>query len=162
MVGTLETGGAVLALDLGTKCGWAVGPRPIISGVWNLQPGRFEGGGIRFLKMRGQLIQIFDAMSVQRVAYEEVRRHAGTDAAHVYGGLQAMVTALCEERGLPYEAIPVGTIKRYWTGRGNANKAEMIAEAERRGFKPLDDNEADALAILHLVLADAGVLRIAA
>lgn len=80
--------------------------------------------------------------------FEEVRRHAGTDAAHVYGGLMATLTAWAELRGIPYAGVPVGTIKRHATGKGNANKDAMIAAAKARGFNPCDDNEADALALL--------------
>ena len=44
--------------------------------------------------------------------------------------------------------VGVGTVKKAWTGKGNATKDDMIAEAERRGMKVIDDNHADALAIL--------------
>ncbi len=44
--------------------------------------------------------------------------------------------------------MPVSTIKRHVTGKGNADKAAMIAAVKARGFNPVDDNEADALAIL--------------
>ena len=77
-----------------------------------------------------------------------MRRHVGTDAAHVYGGLLAVLTSWGELRGVPYEGVPVGTIKRHATGKGNANKDSMIAAARSRGFDPTDDNEADALALL--------------
>ena len=40
-------------------------------------------------------------------------------------------------------------MKRHATGKGNAGKLEMMAAARARGFRPSDDNEADALAILH-------------
>ena len=50
--------------------------------------------------------------------------------------------------------MPVATIKRFATGRGNADKAAMIAAIQARGFTPADDNEADAIAIL-LWLTDA-------
>ena len=80
--------------------------------------------------------------------FEEVRRHAGTDAAHVYGGLMATLTAWAELRGVPYQGVPVGTIKRHATGKGNAPKEAMIAAAHGRGFSPADDNEADAIALL--------------
>jgi Holliday junction resolvasome RuvABC endonuclease subunit len=44
--------------------------------------------------------------------------------------------------------VPVGTIKRFATGKGNADKSEVIAALRARGFEPADDNEADAIAIL--------------
>ncbi|MCZ8278973.1 MAG: hypothetical protein O9313_11610, partial [Acetobacteraceae bacterium] len=53
-----------------------------------------------------------------------------------------------EEHAIAYQGVPVGTIKRYATGRGNADKAAMVAAMRARGFTPADDNEADALALL--------------
>ena len=47
------------------------------------------------------------------------------------------------------QGVPVGTIKRHATGKGNASKDEMIAAMRALGHAVTDDNEADALAILH-------------
>ncbi len=66
----------------------------------------------------------------------------------------ATLTAWCEERSIPYEGVPVGTIKKSWTGNGAAKKDAMIAEARKRGYEVIDDNEADALAILDLKLKE--------
>jgi Holliday junction resolvasome RuvABC endonuclease subunit len=139
----------LLTLDLGTKTGFCVGARAgvLVSGSQNFKPGRYDGGGIRFVRFRKWLDELQGAYPIDRVAFEEVRRHAGTDAAHVYGGLMATLQAWCEDKGVPYEGIPVGTIKKAWTGSGNAGKDAMIAEAVRRGFAPATDDEADALAI---------------
>lgn len=141
--------GALLTLDLGTKTGFCVGARAgaLASGVQNFKPGRYDGGGMRFVRFRKWLDELQEAYPITQVAFEEVRRHVGTDAAHVYGGLMATLTAWCEDNKIPYEGVPVGTIKRDFTGKGNAPKEAMIAEAVRRGFAPLDDNEADAIAI---------------
>jgi len=48
--------------------------------------------------------------------------------------------------------------KRHATGKGNAPKAAMIAAARARGFSPADDNEADAIAILHWAIETNGGL----
>ncbi|CDO46855.1 phage related protein [Bartonella henselae] len=85
------------------------------------------------------------------VYFEEVRRHIRIDAAHVYGGLLATLTAWCEYHQIPYEGIPVGTIKKKMTGKGNASKEEIIKVVCAKGHAPCDDNEADALAILHVM-----------
>jgi hypothetical protein len=149
---------SILALDLGTTTGWALRPKDseqIHHGFWSLKPGRFEGGGMRFLKFRNLLASVHGAHGpLGPVVFEEVRRHAGTDAAHIYGGLMATLTAFCEERQIPYLGVPVGTIKKFWTGHGGANKGAMIAEAVRRGFRVADDNEADAIALLHWQLEE--------
>mgnify|MGYP000517679714 FL=1 len=141
----------VLALDLGTKCGHVFGcPAARIDGVWDLKGGRYEGGGMRFLRFRRNLDELHAARPIGEVVYEEVRRHLGTDAAHVYGGLLGQLTAWCEEHGVPYEGVPVGTIKRWAVGKGNATKDQMIAAMVALGEQPKDDNHADALALWRL------------
>ena len=146
---------AVLALDLGTTTGWAsVAPgQPTISGTASFIPGRYEGGGMRYLRFTRWLDEVAAGASI--VYFEEVRRHAATDAAHVYGGLMATLTAWCELRGIAYQGVPVGTIKKHATGKGNAPKEAMIAAAKLRGFSPADDNEADALALLDWAMGQA-------
>ncbi len=142
---------AILALDLGSTAGWALRGHDglITSGTASFRPGRFDGGGMRYLRFTNWLTEI-DRLSgpISAIWFEEVRRHAGTDAAHVYGGLMATLTAWAELRGVPYEGVPVGSIKRHATGKGNADKAAMIAAVRARGFSPADDNEADAIALL--------------
>jgi Holliday junction resolvasome RuvABC endonuclease subunit len=143
--------GTRLALDLGTSTGWAARRDGVtISGTASFKVGRYEGGGMRYLRFQRWLDEMAKS-GVDSIWFEEVRRHAGTDAAHVYGGLLATLTAWCEHHGIPYSGVPVGTIKKHATGKGNANKDAMIAAAVARGFAPVDDNEADALALLHLV-----------
>ena len=88
--------------------------------------------------------------------FDEVRRHIGTTAAHVYGGFLAHLTAWCEHERVPYRGVPVGTIKLHATGKGNAGKEAVIAAMKAKGHQPADDNEADALAILHWALAQGG------
>ncbi len=60
----------------------------------------------------------------------------------------ATLTAWAEHHDVPYRGVPVGTLKKHATGKGNANKAEVLAAVQARGFEPGDDNEADAIAIL--------------
>ena len=141
-----------LALDLGTTTGWAMAndTGQVLSGTESFKPGRWEGGGMRYLRFSRWLDEMA-AHGLGGIWFEEVRRHVGTDAAHVYGGLMATLTAWAETRGIPYQGVPVGTIKKHATGKGNAPKEAMIAAAVARGFNPADDNEADALALLHMV-----------
>ena len=96
---------------------------------------------------------------IDAVYFEEVRRHVGTDAAHVFGGFLATLSAWCEDHAIPYQGVPVGTIKRHVTGRGNADKAAMISAVQARGFEPADDNEADAIAILLWAIDARGGVR---
>ncbi len=149
----------ILALDLGTTTGYAVGtPDNVITGTFNLAPGRGDGGGMRFVKFRARLLELHASMKVDIVFYEEVRKHRGTAAAHVYGGLQAVLTAWCEEMNIPYEAVPVGTIKKFATGKGNADKDAMKAAVRQWGYEPADDNEADAIALFHCKTVEYGAV----
>ena len=153
---------SLLCLDLGTSMGFAMqtGDGAIVSGTVSFRPSRYDGGGMRYLRFRGWLNQLAsDVGAIRAVHFEEVRRHAGTDAAHVYGGLLATLTAWCEQRLIAYQGVPVGTIKRFATGKGNADKAAMLAAIRSRGFSPTDDNEADALAILLWAIDTEGGVR---
>jgi Holliday junction resolvasome RuvABC endonuclease subunit len=157
-----DEGGVVLALDLGTTTGYAIRNRDgvIASGTVSFRPNRYDGGGMRYLRFRTWLEAIIrDVSPINVVHYEEVRRHLSTDAAHVHGGLLATLTAWCEQRLIAYQGVPVGTIKRFITGRGNADKAAVMSAVRERGYSPADDNEADAIAILLWALATQGGVR---
>jgi Holliday junction resolvasome RuvABC endonuclease subunit len=156
------TSRAILSLDLGTTTGWAMqlAGGVIESGTTSFRPSRYDGGGMRYLRFRGWLASLAaDAAGIEAVYFEEVRRHIGTDAAHLYGGFLATLTAWCEQNSIPYEGVPVGTIKRHVTGKGNADKAAVIEAIRARGFKPADDNEADAIAILLWAIDTHGGVR---
>lgn len=149
---------STLALDLGTSTGFALlHPTGVcISGTWDFSVNkRIESVGMRFIRFREQLDIMRRDSGVKMIYFEEVRRHLGTTAAHVYGGFLAVLQAWCVDNAVSYQSVPVGEIKKSWTGKGNAKKDEMIAEARRRGYDPCDDNEADAIAIL--VLKTGGV-----
>lgn len=141
----------ILALDLGTTLGWALRlSGQVMGGTESFKVGRFEGGGMRYLRFVRWLDDIWRFAGRPSMLYfEEVRRHRGVDAAHVYGGFLAQLTAWCERHAVPYQGVPVGTIKKFATGKGNADKVAMIEAAKRWGHRPEDDNEADALALLH-------------
>jgi hypothetical protein len=115
---------------------------------------------MRFLRFRSWLTEMKATSNVDAVVFEEVRRHAGTDAAHVYGGLMAILTSWCEHHQIPYLGVPVGTIKRHASGRGNCDKAAMIQAAATRGpcrVETKDDNQADAVCLLNAALEGAVV-----
>jgi Holliday junction resolvasome RuvABC endonuclease subunit len=115
---------------------------------------------MRFLRFKYWLTEIKNLTGgIDHLVYEEVRHHAGTDAAHAYGGYLAILSAWCEHHAIPYQGVPVGTIKHHIAGKGNAGKAAVIAAVRARGFNPEDDNEADAIAILLWALETAGGVR---
>lgn len=73
------------------------------------------------------------------------------------GGLGWLVRHYLWARGITYVNVPPGVLKKYCTGKGNANKNDMIAEAIRRfQFMGSDDNEADAWVLWHLAMEHQG------
>lgn len=151
----------LLALDLGTTTGWAVRSRGRIeSGTISFRPSRYDGGGMRFLRFRAWLDDLLGSTpDLSAIFFEEVRRHVGTDAAHIYGGLLAILTSWCEQRSIAYQGVPVGTIKKFIAGKGNADKHAVIQAVRAHGYSPADDNEADAIAILLWALETRGGVR---
>lgn len=146
----------ILALDLGTTTGWALrsSDGTITSGSAGFRPQRFEGGGMRFLRFKRWLAELKDMTGgIHALYFEEVRRHVSTDAAHAYGGFLATLTAWCEHHQIPYQGVPVGTIKKHATGKGNASKDDVLSAMRALGHAPADDNEADALALLRWAIA---------
>ena len=87
---------------------------------------------MRFLRFKRWLTEIKNTAGGIDVVYlEEVRRHAGTNAAHIYGGLAgASSPPGASTTEFPYQGVPVGTIKRHVTGKGNASK-DAVIEAVR-------------------------------
>jgi len=144
---------SILALDLATKLGWAFAAfeMPIVSGVQNFTPNRWDGAGVRYLLFRAWLKKTFLHDSLPNlVVYEEVPRHLGRAAAAVYHGFLAELQAWGEQNEIPYKGIPIATIKKFATGKGNANKQAMMDAARARGWRFEDDNEADALWLLEV------------
>ena len=139
----------ILALDLGTMTGWAFSDdiRGTLSGTVDFSNKRFEGGGMRYLRLNNWLDET-NPKRLNGVYFEEVRRHLGTDASHVYGGFLGTLASWCERNFVPYQGVPVGTIKKYITGKGNASKQMVIDAVNARGYRITDHNEADAMALL--------------
>lgn len=147
----------ILSLDLGTKTGWAFrgASGELLSGMKPFTPTRFEGGGMRYFKFNAWLTDVFAGMMTpDYVVFEEVRRHLSTDSAHAYGGFLATLAMWCELRKIPYQGVPVGTIKKFATGSGSADKETMIFSALTWGCDPEDDNEADAFCLLYWAMKE--------
>lgn len=165
----------ILALDLGTKTGWALvddalfqsGTKVLISDRERKEriKLRFQDG--RFQSLR-HFINGFGTLGA--IFYEDVQFCKTQYQAQLWGGLRAMV-ACFETSTLEVRGVPVGTLKKFATGKGNATK-EMMARALydwnskqfeggsdkqikrgvflcRRGTDvDVDDNEVDAIHLL--------------
>jgi crossover junction endodeoxyribonuclease RuvC len=143
----------ILALDPATHCGWAT---RTAYGVWNLSVKKDESDGMRLIRLKSKLLEILKTEGIELVVFE---RPGGlhTNPIMVQSQIQGTIMLVCEENKIQYRAYSSGEIKKFATGKGNANKYAMILAAEKKyGYKGDDDNEADALHLLHLAQEDYG------
>lgn len=157
------TTGATLALDLGTNCGWAIlrADGRVESGTERFPVKTGEGQGIRYVRFRRWLLELKQAHpDLAELVYEQVMGHGAFQviSAHVYGGLLATLQAFGEHHQIAYRGIGVSTIKKQFAGHGKASKTDVIRQCEALGFRPGTDNEADAIALLHVATGRCPVL----
>jgi hypothetical protein len=174
-----------LGLDLGTNCGYcytyfrpgrAFDVEQAFYGIgqWDLSAGNYDSGAIRFVRLR----QFLTVLAPRVVFYEESKftpavglGRAGVGAvlgramtsAEFLGALKSNLCAWAEESGVPCLAYPIGQIKRHATGRGVADKTEMIKACNMKFGTTLDfetyqttgvDNMADAAFVLTLGMSE--------
>lgn len=177
-----------LGLDLGTNCGVAIGlvspgrpflleGRPLYLGQWDLSAAAYDSGSIRFLKLRHLLTAVNpDFIFFENVVYTPPQAAFGLKsigavlarampAAEFIGALKGTLCCWAEEAGVPCAGLPIGAIKRRATGRGNANKSEIITACNAELGTSMDaetyattgvDNIADAAFCLLLGLEQFG------
>lgn len=139
----------ILALDIATKTGWAVGapdgdPQ---HGVIKLPyPGENIGRPMKFfMDWLGDFISV---NGVGHVVFEAPfsQKKKVIDARKLIC-LAGVVELVCEIKGITCGEIDIQTNKSFFTGKRYAKKHEMIAMCRLYGWHPEDDNDADALAL---------------
>lgn len=139
----------ILALDCGTKAGWAseVDGR-IESGVQDFGLKRGESKGIRFLRFNTWLNKMLELVKPHIVVYEMAHLRGG-HATEILVGMTTRIEEFCESKNIEYSSVHSGTLKRFATGKGNASKEDMMRAATLKFGRVIDsDDEADALLIL--------------
>lgn len=140
----------ILALDLATFTGWSsIYNGKIKFGSEKFSDPTWDGNGARYIKYEAWLNKFpkFDLL-----VYEAVMAHSSVYAGHVYGAYLSEVQKFAQRTDIPYIGLHVGAIKKVWTGSGKAKKGDMMKAAWDKGFNVKDDNQADALAILHMAI----------
>jgi crossover junction endodeoxyribonuclease RuvC len=144
----------LLSLDLATRFGWALGvpgaqPTDIQHGSVQL-PAR-EGEGAVFWTYENWLMDALARWQPRLVVYEAPfldRNRTSIQVATRLIGLGVITTKCCHEAGVyRVENVENTMIKKFMTGRGRAEKLDIISAVRRFGFDPVDDNDADAVAI---------------
>jgi len=149
----------ILALDIATKTGWAVLENGDIkeSGVQDFTKGRGESNGLMFLKFRKWLQEMNKFGPFNIIGYEKAHYRGGA-ATEICVGLQTRAQEFAAEIGAESAPVATMTLKKFATGRGNCDKANMVAAAEEiLGRPPLDDNEADAVHVAQWAWKEYGI-----
>lgn len=166
----------ILGLDLASSCGVSfcdimpsqpITEAVIIGGQWNLSVGQYDTNSIRYVRLK----QFLSLTAPDLIFYEEVKYTGQRPApgmkmnlqalvaravsgAQVVHGLAAILVMWAEERNIPCQAVPIGTLKKYATDNGGSGKEAMIAACNAQfgtEFNPDDykstgaDNIADSM-----------------
>ena len=146
----------ILALDLGTHCGWALLTHGRIeSGVQIFDVKRGESPGMRFLRFRRWLEEMtaHARTPVNLVVYEQPH-HRGGAATEVAVGFSTRVQEQCAAVSIEHAAVHSATLKKFTTGDGRADKAAMLHHAMSRGWLNhgtsggCGEDEVDAVCVL--------------
>jgi Holliday junction resolvasome RuvABC endonuclease subunit len=146
---------SIMALDLGRTTGWAVvkGDGSVLHGSKKIAYEKYQGRGRLFLNFSRLLNSIYKKLGpFDLVAYEKVSKHLTEQAAHDYGGYQAVALRWCEVKKMPYIGVHPATIKAFLV-HGRAAKEQMVAKCRQLGYHVKDHNEADAVALALLMEA---------
>jgi len=140
----------ILSLDIATNTGWKTATS---SGVWNLKPNRGESEGMRVVRFKSKVREMITIEGINLVSYE---RPAGLHKSSIMvaSEMVGVLKDLCIEVGVDLACYSASEIKKFATGKGNANKEAMIKAAVDLGFSPKDDNEADAIHLYNLSVKD--------
>ncbi len=147
----------VLALDLGTRTGWALRENGMIeSGTDTFDVKRGESPGTRYMRFNRWLDEFALHPSaglprVELIVFEQAH-HRGGAATEVAAGFSTRVLEFCARHGIEHAVVHSARLKKFATGKGNASKTEMLEAVARRWKRVETDDEADALALLYQVI----------
>lgn len=136
----------ILAIDPGTKCGWAHSDGA--SGVWDLSIRPDESTGMRLIRFCNKLKEIKDSVGIDIVVYEAARNLRFGHAVRSLAELQGVLQYWCINNNIEYIGYSPTEIKKFATGSGRSDKTIMLEQAKKRWPNISDANEADALWIL--------------
>lgn len=78
----------------------------------------------------------------------------GRDATRTLWGIAGIIEAKASRFNLPVVDAAVPTIKKFATGHGKACKEDMIAAAQKFGYRGTNEHEADAVCLLRYAEAN--------
>ena len=109
---------------------------------------------MKWLRFRGRLTDFCDKHNIRVIVYEmPAGKHVGAVIHHAK--LAGIIEEFSETKGIECKGYSSSSIKKLATGKGNAGKPDVIKAAQvRLGYVGSDDNESDALWLLHLAKSE--------
>lgn len=148
----------ILALDLGSKTGWCLGKTKDALEIKTVALSKAKEvaewgktGLVRRCDPR--ILRLYTAIKAVEgplgcIVFEDVQFASTTYQAHLWASLRAAMWLAAAARPEPilFIGVAVGTLKKYATGSGAADKGAMMQAAVREGLncENLDDNAVDA------------------
>lgn len=147
----------ILALDLGSTTGFAYGggPMPVVnSKTWatarelrDMRARRLDRrGDIRIIRFFDWLTDLHAAAKFDAIVFEDVQFSSSTAQTQLWSSFRTTVWLAFPNTLI--EAVPVGTLKKYATGSGAADKNLMMWALRKQWpglwTEELDDNAVDA------------------
>lgn len=132
----------ILALDPATQIGFASDEKS----------GSFSLGKTRPEKLLTLFEFIKETVLREKITHIVYEKPSGSHYNSLVSGasMEGVILLYCEMKGLYFMDYSPSAIKKFATGIGNCGKEEVIAAVKEWGYEPIDDNEADALALLRL------------
>lgn len=130
----------ILTLDIGTALGY------YIEGETKARTFFLGNGDERFALFKHFLDSILDEYEIKLIVHEDAPFQPGK-AAPIYHGLIGVLKEYCFDKQLQLDSIPVKTIKKEFTGNGNASKVDIQKKCKQLKITFDDDNSADAYAV---------------
>lgn len=149
-----------LAIDPGTKLGFAVGDEPAAIFFGSMDLSKIDDHGERFQAFYSRLNALIDDTEPRKVLVEKLPLVLGKGRSNIGAivylqKLVAIVQLVTSQRHLPLGHVTPGEANYWFLGtkkriKRDLRKRLLVEEAERRGYRVNgDDNIADALAIWH-------------
>lgn len=145
----------ILALDTSVKStGWAVYDGEIDYGTRSFQEVAREGIGPLMSTVYGFVVAAsMDGIDLIAIETPHMR---GPSTFPLMAMYNAVLLAAYDEQ-IPVIDRHSRTIKKFITGNGNAKKSDVVHVIKDRGFDVRNDDEADALALLSMVIHEKGL-----
>ena len=143
----------IAAFDQATKCGvcYQKSNENYKVELWNLKINSKTSQGMKWITFESRLRQFILKNEIKILAYELPSGRNINPIIHS-SKMIGIIEKVCVEMSVEYYEMSASEIKKFATGNGNAGKPLMIEFAKQLwGYEGDDDNEADAIHILHLL-----------